>query len=376
MARLLGVKRETVYAYVSRGLLRPVRRGGRKGSWFAKSDVEQFRDRQSQQRLAAEIRVATAVTRADQSGLFYRGYDAVQLAERAELEEVASILWQSPSTDSAGWKPETSLVAAVRKARNALDHPITNAEAIRVGSAALASTAKGLDDVSNAGSLVASLVEGLAGRRGRTGLPLASRLANKLSSNPTPELMEAVRVAAVLCADNGLSPSALAARVAGSYGADLGGIVTAGLAVHSARLHGAASSLVAAKLSLIAQGTPASALLEGGRRMGPELVGLGLRKFPQGDPRYRPIVEAVRRVAPASPYLRALDSFERAAESAGLPAPNLDTALAVLAIACDLKHAAGETLFAVARIIGWIAHGLEAADHGPVRLSTNYIGDE
>lgn len=92
---------------------------------------------------------------------------------------------------------------------------------------------------------------------------MSERLARKLATNPSPAVVEAIRIAAVLCADSGLSPSALAARVAGSYGAGIGGIVSAGLAVHSARFHGAASNLIAAKLALIVTARPrASSLAE------------------------------------------------------------------------------------------------------------------
>ena len=42
VAARLGVKRATVYAYVSRGLLRRVRRPGRRDSWFDPTEIEQF----------------------------------------------------------------------------------------------------------------------------------------------------------------------------------------------------------------------------------------------------------------------------------------------------------------------------------------------
>ena len=38
----LGIKRATVYAYVSRGVLRRVRRPGRRDSWFDLAEIERF----------------------------------------------------------------------------------------------------------------------------------------------------------------------------------------------------------------------------------------------------------------------------------------------------------------------------------------------
>ena len=42
VATRLGIKRTTVYAYVSRGVLRRVRRPGRQDSWFDLSEVERY----------------------------------------------------------------------------------------------------------------------------------------------------------------------------------------------------------------------------------------------------------------------------------------------------------------------------------------------
>ena len=42
VATRLGIKRATVYAYVSRGVLRRVRRPGRRDSWFDVTEIEEF----------------------------------------------------------------------------------------------------------------------------------------------------------------------------------------------------------------------------------------------------------------------------------------------------------------------------------------------
>ncbi len=42
VATRLGIKRTTVYAYVSRGVLRRIRRPGRRDSWFDLAEIEEF----------------------------------------------------------------------------------------------------------------------------------------------------------------------------------------------------------------------------------------------------------------------------------------------------------------------------------------------
>ena len=73
-ARLLGVKRETLYAYVSRGLLRSYRQGIKRQRLYRRADVEELlrlapasgeptRERSSRRRTAWEIPLAESWVR-------------------------------------------------------------------------------------------------------------------------------------------------------------------------------------------------------------------------------------------------------------------------------------------------------------------------
>ena len=58
-----------------------------------------------------------------------------------------------------------------------------------------------------------------------------------------------------------------------------------------------------------------------------------------------------------------------------LPEPNIDFAVATLARVAGMIRGSGETIFAVARTAGWIAHALEAyAGPGPLRPRAVYTG--
>lgn len=63
------------------------------------------------------------------------------------------------------------------------------------------------------------------------------------------------------------------------------------------------------------------------------------------------------------------------ARQGGLHA-NVDLALAVLTLSCGMAAEAGETVFAVARTAGWIAHALEEYQERPLRMrpSGHYEG--
>src|SRR5919107_3428245 len=94
VARRLGVKPATVYAYVSRGLLRSERNADGKGSLFAESQVEAFAARRGKPvRDGTGPVIRTGLTLVRDGRLFYRGQDALELARESSYESVATLLW-------------------------------------------------------------------------------------------------------------------------------------------------------------------------------------------------------------------------------------------------------------------------------------------
>src|SRR5262245_17453547 len=102
-ARLLGVKRETLYAYVSRGLVRTRRADTGRAHLYLYGDLERLRAR-SQARsghgatAAAALRwgepvLDSALTSIDERGPSYRGRLALELAKTRRFEAVAELLW-------------------------------------------------------------------------------------------------------------------------------------------------------------------------------------------------------------------------------------------------------------------------------------------
>src|SRR5579864_1239722 len=105
-AARLGVKRETLYAYVSRGQLNR-RRGtrgagsGGRASLFdaAEVDVLAARTRRGGRAGALEVVIASAITSLEGDHLRYRGHDATELAGTAPFEAVAEFLWSGDEGD-------------------------------------------------------------------------------------------------------------------------------------------------------------------------------------------------------------------------------------------------------------------------------------
>src|SRR5438094_6897178 len=114
-AARLGVKPATLYAYVSRGLLRR-QRGPDGRSRFALIELDRIARRGRRDRVAGtELRIESALTAIEDGGIFYRGEEVPTLAQRRTFEEVAELLWTGAFPELAPWVSDPrSLQAAVR----------------------------------------------------------------------------------------------------------------------------------------------------------------------------------------------------------------------------------------------------------------------
>src|SRR5512147_1832772 len=102
-AAALGVQPETLYAYVSRGLLTRRRRASDRRSWFDPGEVDRLAARgRGEARPDREVRIESAVTVLEGGHWYYRGRDPVALSRTASFEQVAELLW------TGGLPPETS----------------------------------------------------------------------------------------------------------------------------------------------------------------------------------------------------------------------------------------------------------------------------
>jgi len=109
VARRLGVKPATIYAYVSRGLLPSRRNADGKGSLFAESDVEAFAA--TRRPTASESPpIRTGITLIRDGNLYYRGHDAAWLATQASYESVATLLWTGQDPSAFPSRPPDAVV--------------------------------------------------------------------------------------------------------------------------------------------------------------------------------------------------------------------------------------------------------------------------
>jgi len=386
--RRLGVKPQTLYAYVSRGLIRRERVPGARTSRYAAADVDRLVTR-ARPRAAGpmpEIVVDQAVTEIDPAGhLSYRGWDAAEAAVDARYEEVAAWLWGTPIGPHDHWSADPPGLALAIAVQGVLPPETPLPDRLRVVVAALRSGDPLRDDRrvasvgARAGSLLATLVEALppVDRRdppSATG-SLARRLWIRVSPlDPSTRRVRALDRTLSLLADHELATSTLAARVAASTWADPYLVLLTGLATAGGPLHGGASEFVRRLLRDAVATSPEHALGQV-LRDGDRVPGFGHPVYEGPDPRAPVLLRAIEECRPPRDIWRAASNILELMDSPGGPHPNIDFALGVLAESMRMVDGAGEAVFAIARSAGWIAHGLEEYQHRlRYRIRATYTG--
>jgi citrate synthase len=372
-ASRLGIKPASLYVYVSRGLLRSESGSGRSRRYRI-DDVDRLIARRDGAEGALDFGAPvldSALTRIADGSFAYRGKDAIKLASRASLEDVACLLWNTRPAIAFGPRnlPEAivwSRMSAQATTRLQAALPVAGAAddsaTAREPSARAAAAGRVL-------RLVAAAIVGKPPRPRACDTVLAEHW--KLDAKSAA----LVRSALVLCADHELNPSSFVARCVASTGASLYDAVAAGLAALQGPRHGGASRRTEAWLHDVGDiEDVAGAVAERGRR-GERFPGTGHPLYPAGDPRGRFLLEALAKAFPRDRTQRRVQQIADAvAIQTGTPA-NIDFALAALARVLRLPPDAPMQIFTLGRTVGWLAHALEQQDTGRlIRPRARYIG--
>jgi len=382
--KLLGVKRQTLYAYAARGLIARAPGADGRRRLYKRTDLERLRARHDARSghgptAAGALRfgepiLESSITCIDARGPVYRGQPATALAEsNASFESVAELLWDRPRVDPRAWRsaaraavpplpprgaPISRLIAAVSRA--ALDDR-TRFEAPR-------------DEELARGRRIIHLLATTLGAP-RSPARVAGRVARALGAPESKEADRAIEIVLILLADHELNSSSFAARVTASTGADLFACIISGLAALSGPEHGTASDRVEALIASIGAPDRAASTIRSMARRGEAIPGFGHRIYTDGDPRCAPLLSLAHAIAPRSRAVRTTVALVDAMRDAGHEAASVDVGLVALTAALRLPHGSGSALFAVSRCAGWIAHVLGQRAQGfLLRPRARYIG--
>lgn len=357
----LGVKAQTLYAYVSRGHIRmePDHADARRSLYHA-GDIEELVRRRSRGRKAAAIAagalelgeptIQTGISISDKGRLFFKGQDAAKLSQSATLEHVAGLFWDAPTPVDLYGPPVVALDPFAALASLASE----SQPSIGRGNLTL---------IQDAGKIVGTLANASGATSGDA--PLHQRLMEGWNCDPAaaPKLREAL----VLMADHDLTASTFAVRVAASTGASLAASILAGLCALSGPRHGGAPAALSQLIAEAAREGVANTVDRWLDR-GAVLPGFGHPLYPDGDPRSAVMLEGCTMPEP----------MQRLAETVltktGL-LPNCDFGLLAISTQFAFPQNAPFSLFLIGRSVGWCAHAMEQCRSGQlIRPRGRYEG--
>ena len=380
--RALEVTAQTLYAYVSRGLVRSeAARGASRRRRYSRDDVERLRRRKAGRRdpdaAAAEALrwglpvLESGITLIADNTLFYRGHDAIEIARSHSVAEVASLVWTGSFVHTFGslaplpaMPPADRRLPFIARAQRALA-----AAAVRDSGAADLRPAS----VARAGWRILSLLARVAAGSRSAAPTVEQTLAQAWRvAHPGADMM---RAALVLCADHELNVSSFTARCVASAGSHPYAVVSAGLGALEGTRHGGISLRVEALLAALRRAGDVRAALSERLRRGEPIDGFGHPLYRDGDPRASALLERLRREYPRSTELRFVIDVADATAEIVREQPTIDFALAALGRVLRLPPETPLVLFALGRTIGWIGHAIEQYGTGQViRPRARYVG--
>ncbi|MCP4315550.1 MAG: helix-turn-helix domain-containing protein [Hyphomicrobiales bacterium] len=346
----LGISRDTLYAYVSRGLVRTIAHpGDARKSLYDRRDIEALFERKGRGRSRRAVAESTInwgepvltskITRIADGQCYYRGRNAIGLSRDHSLEGVLKLL--------AGVQSKTQLHPVPEIMPHSGSQPFHRIVAMMAREAV--GTAKG-DGRPRAGEIMRLTALSGAGRSPHSDAPIHELLAGEWSdSSDAPDLL---RRALVLCADHELNASTYAARVAASAGASLPAALLAGVATLSGSGHGGITTRCLRWMDEIAAGRISISQPDG-----TPPPGFGHPLYPDGDPRAG---ELLKQCPVAEEWRRTIRQVHEMTGSR----PSLDFALAHIERQIRLPTGAALGIFAVGRTAGWIAHVFEQRKTG------------
>jgi citrate synthase len=385
-ARRLGVSAATLYAYVSRGLLRSESVDGRRERRYRTEDVSRLKRRRDVGRKAESIAnhaldfgtpvLESSLTLIENNRLYYRGVDATVLARTASLEDVARLLW---SCDAQPFADDNlpPLTSALRRAwlAAATLAPVDRCLVLLPAAAALdhASWVEDRAAMLETGVRVLRLLAAAVTSRPPSAEPVHRQLSAAWGV-PAGQA-DLLRAALVLSADHEFNASAFAARVVASTGANLYGATMAGLAALNGPRHGGLTRRVSSLFDDLAKTTDLETELTRRVRDHIYIPGFGHQLYPDGDVRAATLFALLREIVPDSPELAFAERLAAAVERLiGRPA-NVDFTTVTVERVLGLPKDSALALFLLGRTVGWIAHALEQAAHGAlIRPRARYTG--
>jgi citrate synthase len=378
----LAISPATLYAYVSRGLIRSEPSTDSRSRRYRAEDVRGLKERRAPTPESRGMRsfdvdlpvMDSAIATITADGPIYRGVNCIDLAEKDTLEHAATLLWDVTSVDPFTRDNCPLVSGEMRAVAEAARHAAPIDRTIAVLALAASADPQAFTRAADGRAMLGGRILRLVVATMLNGAPSPEPLHVQIAQAWAPDSRHAadlIRRALVLLADHELNASTFTVRCAASTGLNLYDAVIPGLVALKGPKHGGAGVLAAQFVKALIDLEVAPVIRER-VALGERFAGFGHGVYKHGDPRARALLEALARAGAAEKLTTEIP--DRIAEATG-EFVNIDYALAVLVHTLGLPPGNELVLFAMARTVGWIAHASEQLRHGRlIRPRARYIG--
>jgi citrate synthase len=247
----LAISPATLYAYVSRGLIRSEPSSDSRSHRYRAEDVRGLKERRTPSPEPRGLRsfdadlpvMDSSIATITEEGPIYRGVNCIDLAEKDTLEHAATLLWDVTAADpfSSDNCPHVSgeMRAVAEAARHAAAIDRTIAVLALAASADPRAYTRAADGRAMVGGRIMRLVVATMLNGGSSAQPLHLQIA-KAWAPGHKHAADLIRRALVLLADHELNASTFTVRCAASTGLNLYDAIIAGLVALKGPKHGGA----------------------------------------------------------------------------------------------------------------------------------------
>jgi citrate synthase len=401
---MLGVKPQTLYAYVSRGLIRVAQpsQGGQR--MYVRRDVEAVTAKGRSARAASSAAerslrwggaavLHTAITCISSSGPVYRGHSALELARAGRtFEECAELLWNgalpkipliwpAPPAPPEGFRSFARAICAVAPSNTSRHLLALVVDAMIATTQRYPSNQPGGQERSGRELIqVLATAFGLLRTKPRLAIatssdPIALLVARSSGIAMRQRTLAALNACLVTAADHELTPSTFVARIAASAGADAMSCISSALASFETQQNGLGcdeceQALLGSRSCRIYLSGLSKSVAE--HR---SVAGYDHFAYPDGDPRGEYLVELATSLASSSSERNHYPRWIVAARQELGMRPSVVAGLVAVCWALGMPRRSAGALMALSRSAGWLAHSAEQRLSGvTVRPRGRYIG--
>ena len=378
-AQVLGVNVSTLYSYVSRGFIRTQKVPGVRVSRYWRSDILRFKQRRVNHVDEPKVIFGedSSISLSTENDLFFRGQNAVTLANTLSFEAMVALLWQMPekelfSNNAPTLPPDYAAVCGAIERVSPIDKVMMLAPLLEEANPKCFDLTPKAFYHSSAAALrwVASTIRS---PHAPSEEPIHLVVAH--SARQDDAVADVVRRLLVLSVDNEVDPVTLAVRAAANIGITPYRVIIAGLIAAEGRRGAYGRMQLATRFldEIVGGANPSGAILSR-LKSGEALPGFGRQRYGGRDPRALSMMKAFREQLGHLPEVeRFLLAMEVATEATG---QNPDFALTHLLVSRIVGLSGRDAnLLRLARITGWIAHSVEQyAEHESVSQNSRYKG--